>query len=134
VLGDRFGNVAHTFERDCSVQRRRQKLIEEAPAPGLRPQTREALHQAAVRLAKHVGYVGAGTVEFLLAPDGEFYFIEMNTRIQVEHPISEAVTGVDLVAEQLRIAAGEPISFDQDQISVNGAALELRINAEDPQN
>ncbi|MBA8823884.1 acetyl-CoA carboxylase biotin carboxylase subunit [Saccharopolyspora lacisalsi] len=134
VLADGHGNVVHTFERDCSVQRRRQKLIEEAPAPGLAPETRQRINDAAVRLARQVGYVGAGTVEFLLTPDGEFFFIEMNTRIQVEHPISEVVTDVDLVAEQLRIAAGLPLSFDQDDVSLDGAAVELRINAEDPDN
>ncbi|MQA07268.1 MAG: acetyl-CoA carboxylase biotin carboxylase subunit [Pseudonocardiaceae bacterium] len=134
VLADEHGNVVHTFERDCSVQRRRQKLLEEAPAPGLEPSRRAAINDAAVRLAKQVGYRGAGTVEFLLTPSGEFFFIEMNTRIQVEHPISEAITGVDLVAEQLRIAAGRPLSFNQADISIDGAAVELRINAEDPDN
>ncbi|MBB3664639.1 acetyl-CoA carboxylase biotin carboxylase subunit [Prauserella sediminis] len=134
ILADHAGNVVHTFERDCSVQRRRQKLIEEAPAPGLAAETRASINDAAVRLARQVGYVGAGTVEFLLTPSGEFFFIEMNTRIQVEHPISEAITGVDLVSEQLRIAAGEPVSFSQDEVQIRGAAVELRINAEDPDN
>lgn len=132
VLADDHGNVVHTFERDCSVQRRRQKLIEEAPAPNLSAGTRRNVNEAAVRLARQVGYRGAGTVEFLLTPSGEFFFIEMNTRIQVEHPISEAVTGVDLVAEQLRIAMGKPISFAQQEVAINGAAIELRINSEDP--
>jgi len=133
VLADDHGNVVHAFERDCSVQRRRQKLIEEAPAPNLSGDTRKNINEAAVRLARQVGYRGAGTVEFLLTPAGEFFFIEMNTRIQVEHPISEAVTGVDLVAEQLRIAAGKPVSFSQQDVVINGAAIELRINSEDPQ-
>ncbi|WP_020501864.1 acetyl-CoA carboxylase biotin carboxylase subunit [Sciscionella marina] len=132
VLADTHGRVVHTFERDCSVQRRRQKLIEEAPAPGLAEDTRTAITEAAVRLTESVGYTGAGTVEFLLSPTGEFHFIEMNTRIQVEHPISEEITGIDLVAEQLRIAAGAPLSVAQDRIDRHGAAVELRINAEDP--
>jgi len=132
VLADDHGDVVHVHERDCSVQRRRQKLLEEAPAPGLRERTRELLADSAVRLARHVGYRGAGTVEFLVDADENVHFMEMNTRIQVEHPISEAITGVDLVAEQLRIAAGEPISFRQDELTRTGAAVELRINAEDP--
>ncbi|TVT19177.1 acetyl-CoA carboxylase biotin carboxylase subunit [Amycolatopsis acidiphila] len=132
VLADHHGNAVHAFERDCSVQRRRQKLIEEAPAPGLPAEVRTAITDAAVRLARHVGYRNAGTVEFLLAEDGQFHFIEMNTRIQVEHPITECVTGVDLVAEQLRIASGAPLSFAQDDLALTGAAVELRINAEDP--
>ncbi len=134
VLADGHGTVVHTFERDCSVQRRRQKLIEEAPAPGLSARTRASINEAAVRLARQVGYVGAGTVEFLLTPSGEFFFIEMNTRIQVEHPVSEVITGVDLVSEQLRIASGEPVSFAQEDVAIGGAAVELRINAEDPDN
>lgn len=131
ILADTHGNVVHLYERDCSVQRRRQKVLEEAPAPELSPELRQSMCAAAVHLAQEVGYVGAGTVEFVVDEDG-FYFIEMNTRIQVEHPITEMITGVDLVAEQLRIAAGEELSTSQASIGINGAALEFRINAEDP--
>ncbi|MDD7940237.1 acetyl-CoA carboxylase biotin carboxylase subunit [Actinomycetospora lutea] len=131
VLADTHGNVVHCWERECSLQRRRQKILEEAPAPGLAPAVREGLCEAAVRLTREVGYVGAGTVEFLVEGD-EFFFIEMNTRIQVEHPITEWVTGLDLVAEQLRIAGGAELSVSQDEIVCRGASIEFRVNAEDP--
>ena len=131
VLADTHGNVVHCFERECSLQRRRQKILEEAPAPGLDPELRSALCDAAVRLSTQVGYVGAGTVEFLVE-GSEFFFIEMNTRIQVEHPITEWVTGLDLVAEQLRIASGAELSVTQDEIVCRGASIEFRVNAEDP--
>jgi acetyl-CoA carboxylase biotin carboxylase subunit len=133
VMGDATGNVVHFFERECSLQRRRQKLVEEAPSPGIGPETRERMTEAAVRLAAAVGYVNAGTVEFLVDSEERFYFIEMNTRLQVEHGVTELVTGLDLVQEQLRVAAGEPLSVAQEEISLNGSAIEFRINAEDPE-
>ncbi|TQN28462.1 acetyl-CoA carboxylase biotin carboxylase subunit [Haloactinospora alba] len=134
VLADDHGNVIHVFDRECSVQRRRQKLLEEAPSPGIGPKLRGEITAAATRLAAHVGYRGAGTVEFLVAPNGEFHFLEMNTRIQVEHPVTECVTGVDLVAEQLRVASGGPLALRQEDVALDGSAVELRINAEDPDN
>src|SRR5581483_7145820 len=133
VFGDSHGGLVHLYERECSLQRRRQKLLEESPSTALDDATRSAMTAAALRLAAAAGYENAGTVEFLLDRDGSFYFIEMNTRIQVEHPVTELVTGIDLVAEQLRGAAGEPLSFAQDDVVVNGAAVEVRINAEDPE-
>jgi acetyl-CoA carboxylase, biotin carboxylase subunit len=132
VMGDHEGNVIHLYERECSMQRRRQKILEEAPSPGISPKVREKMAGAAVQLAREVGYTSAGTVEFLVEGE-EFYFIEMNTRIQVEHPVTETLTGVDLVKEQLRIAGGDPLSLKQEDVPFNGWAMEFRINAEDPE-
>ncbi|HEY9896285.1 MAG TPA: acetyl-CoA carboxylase biotin carboxylase subunit [Candidatus Sericytochromatia bacterium] len=133
ILADTHGNVIHLGERECSIQRRHQKLLEESPSPALTPTLREKMGTAAVMAAKSINYVGAGTVEFLLDQSGEFYFMEMNTRIQVEHPVTEMVTGLDLIAEQIRIAQGEPLSLTQDQVMLRGHAIECRINAEDPE-
>jgi len=132
VMGDKHGNVVYLGERDCSIQRRHQKLVEEAPSPALDPSLREAMGQAAVAAAKAVDYHGAGTVEFLLDKHGQFYFMEMNTRIQVEHPVTEMITGFDLIKEQILVAAGKPLSFSQDDVKINGWAIECRINAENP--
>ncbi|MCH8499949.1 MAG: acetyl-CoA carboxylase biotin carboxylase subunit [Marinobacter sp.] len=131
VLADTHGNVIHLGDRDCSMQRRHQKVIEEAPAPDIDPEARQRTLDACVQACKEIGYVGAGTFEFLYQ-DGQYYFIEMNTRVQVEHPVSEMVTGVDIVKEQLRIASGLPLTYSQDQITISGHAIECRINAEDP--
>ncbi|MCY9589492.1 acetyl-CoA carboxylase biotin carboxylase subunit [Paenibacillus chitinolyticus] len=133
IIADKHGNAVHLGERDCSVQRRRQKLVEEAPCPTLTPEIRQAMGEAAVRAAKAVNYSGAGTLEFLLGPDGNFYFMEMNTRIQVEHPVTEFVTGVDLIKEMIRVAEGNPLPFTQEDIQINGWSIECRINAEDPE-
>ncbi|WP_152394059.1 acetyl-CoA carboxylase biotin carboxylase subunit [Paenibacillus guangzhouensis] len=132
IMADKHGNAVHLGERDCSVQRRRQKLIEEAPCAVLTPEVRTKMGEAAVRAALAVNYSGAGTLEFLLAPDGEFYFMEMNTRIQVEHPVTEMITGVDLIKEMISVAEGNPLSFSQEDVQIHGWSIECRINAEDP--
>lgn len=131
ILADKFGNVIHLGERDCSIQRRHQKLIEESPSPAIDEELREKMGAVAVKAAKAAGYYSAGTIEFLKDKSGDFYFIEMNTRIQVEHPVTEWVTGIDLIREQIRIAAGQPLTYVQDDVQVKGHAIEVRINAED---
>ena len=132
ILADKYGHVIHLGERDCSIQRRHQKVLEEAPSVAISPELRKQMGETAVRAAKAVGYENAGTIEFLLDKDKHFYFMEMNTRIQVEHPITEMVTGLDLIKEQIRIAAGESLSISQDQVKLHGHAIECRINAENP--
>jgi acetyl-CoA carboxylase biotin carboxylase subunit len=133
VMADLHGNVVHLWERDCTMQRRHQKLIEESPAPTLAPATRTAICEAAVRLVKSANYTNAGTCEFIVDRQGNFYFIELNARIQVEHPVTELITGIDLIKTQIRVASGEPLPFTQEQVQSRGAALECRINAEDPE-
>lgn len=134
ILADNYGQVVHLWERDCSLQRRHQKLVEESPAPNLPLSVREDICKAAVRLVKTAGYTNAGTVEFIVDKDNQFYFIEVNARIQVEHPVSEEVTGIDLIQHQIRVAAGEKLNLRQRSIPCNGSAIEVRINAEDPDN
>lgn len=133
ILADSHGHVVHLGERDCSIQRRHQKVIEEAPSSAISPELRKAMGETAVKAAKAVGYVNAGTIEFLLDKHKQFYFMEMNTRIQVEHPVTEAVTGIDLIKEQIKIAAGEPLGFAQEDVVIRGHAIECRINAENPE-
>ncbi|MGO0062928.1 acetyl-CoA carboxylase biotin carboxylase subunit [Brevibacillus fluminis] len=132
IMGDKHGNVVYLGERDCSIQRRHQKLVEEAPSPALTEKLRKEMGKAAVEAAKAVNYHGAGTIEFLLDRHGKFYFMEMNTRIQVEHPVTEMITGIDLIREQISVAAGKPLSFAQKDVKINGWAIECRINAENP--
>src|SRR5205814_9794316 len=132
VLADNHGNVIHLGERDCTIQRRHQKLVEETPSPAVTPELRDRIGRIAVDAARAVGYRSAGTIEGLLSPEGEYFFLEMNTRIQVEHTVTELVTGLDLIREQVLIAAGEPLSLRQEDVVLRGHAIECRINAEDP--
>lgn len=133
ILADSFGNVIHLGERDCSIQRNHQKMIEEAPSPALSEEQRRKMGETAVRAAKAAGYVNAGTIEFLLEKNGNYYFMEMNTRIQVEHPVTEWITGIDLIKEQIRIASGKKLGITQEQVQIRGHAIEVRINAEKPE-
>ncbi len=132
IMADKYGNVVHLGERDCSIQRRHQKVLEESPSVAISSELRTKMGETAVRAAKAVGYENAGTIEFLLDKDKNFYFMEMNTRIQVEHPVTELVSGLDLIKEQIRVAAGEPLSVSQSEIQIQGHAIECRINAENP--
>lgn len=134
LIGDQHGNVIHLFERDCSLQRRHQKLVEESPSPNLPDDVRQKMCEAAVRLAKEAGYYNAGTCEFLVDQKNNFYFIEVNARVQVEHPVTELITGVDVIREQIRVASGEKLKYQQKDIKQTGHAIEVRINAEDPAN
>ena len=134
ILGDKHGNIVHLFERECSIQRRHQKVVEEAPSAILTPEIRDAMGNAAINVARSCGYYNAGTVEFIMDENLNFYFLEMNTRLQVEHPVTEEITGLDLVQLQIKIAEGEAIPFRQDQLSIRGHAIEIRIYAEDPAN
>jgi acetyl-CoA carboxylase, biotin carboxylase subunit len=134
VIADTHGNICHLFERECSIQRRHQKLVEEAPSAVMTPELRHEMGTAAVNVARACNYTGAGTVEFLVSGEGKFYFLEMNTRLQVEHPVTEMITGIDLVKEQIRVAAGKPLGFTQEDLNINGHAIELRVCAEDPNN
>ncbi len=133
ILADEFGTIVHFGERNCSIQRRYQKLIEESPSPGLDEALREKMGAVALKIAKELGYTGAGTIEFLLDEDMQFYFMEVNTRLQVEHPVTEMVTGKDLVKTQIRVAGGDPLGYGQDEVKIEGSAIECRINAEDPE-
>ena len=134
ILGDQHGNIVHLFDRECSIQRRHQKVIEEAPSPTLTPEIRKVMGEAAIKVAKACNYYGAGTVEFIMDEQRNFFFLEMNTRIQVEHPVTEEITGIDLVKEQIKIAEGQAISFKQEDLSINGHSIECRVYAEDPDN
>ncbi|MEZ4908677.1 MAG: hypothetical protein R2771_13790 [Saprospiraceae bacterium] len=134
ILADNYGNIIHLNERECSIQRRHQKVIEEAPSVRVTPEIRGEIGNAAINVARACNYTGAGTVEFLLDDDNNFYFLEMNTRLQVEHPVTEMITGIDIVAEQVRIASGEELSIKQEDVKLNGHSIELRIYAEDPEN
>ena len=133
ILGDKHGNVVHLFERDCSIQRKNQKIIEEAPAPNMSENVRAKITEAALKLARKIGYYSTGTIEFLMDKDENFYFMEMNTRLQVEHPVTEMITGIDLVKQQILVSAGEKLPFKQEDIKCSGHAIECRINAEDPE-